>query len=107
MARFFGRRRSNSFVRGGAMGQELAWSALALARGERLPPSNSLYGFPPKVVWFRRGNCSTRDIRSIFQDHLDNIVQFHNDTEAAFLVIEENLMTSIIRGLERIARTNS
>jgi predicted nuclease of predicted toxin-antitoxin system len=38
-----------------------------------------LYGFPPKVVWFRRGNCSTRDILSIFQDHLDNIVQFLND----------------------------
>jgi predicted nuclease of predicted toxin-antitoxin system len=47
-----------------------------------------LYGLAPKVVWFRRGNCSTRDILSIFQEHLDNIVQFLKDTEAAFPVIE-------------------
>ena len=24
-------------------------------------------GFPPKVIWIRRGNCSTRQIESLLQ----------------------------------------
>ena len=28
-----------------------------------------LLGFPPKVIWIRRGNCSTADIEAILRDH--------------------------------------
>ncbi len=26
-------------------------------------------GFPPKVIWIRRGNCSTRDIKPILREN--------------------------------------
>ena len=32
-----------------------------------------LRGFPPKVVWLRRGNCSTNDIEEILRDHNSEI----------------------------------
>jgi predicted nuclease of predicted toxin-antitoxin system len=32
-----------------------------------------LYGFPPKVVWIRRGNCKTSDIEKLLRDHFDDI----------------------------------
>jgi predicted nuclease of predicted toxin-antitoxin system len=32
-----------------------------------------LLGFPPKVIWIRRGNCSTRDIERLLRDNYDAI----------------------------------
>ncbi|MEK6334230.1 MAG: DUF5615 family PIN-like protein [Acidobacteriota bacterium] len=32
-----------------------------------------LLGFPPKVVWIRRGNCCTTDIEEILRDHQRDI----------------------------------
>ena len=32
-----------------------------------------LYGFPPKVLWMCRGNCSTAEIEKILRDHQDAI----------------------------------
>ena len=34
-----------------------------------------LKGFPPKIVWIRRGNCSTSDLEELLRDH-------HNELEA-------------------------
>lgn len=28
-------------------------------------------GFPPKVIWIRRGNCSTSQIEEILRDHVE------------------------------------
>jgi predicted nuclease of predicted toxin-antitoxin system len=28
-----------------------------------------LLGFPPKVIWIRRGNCSTRDIEGLLREN--------------------------------------
>ncbi|MEG4072413.1 DUF5615 family PIN-like protein [Microcoleus sp. Pol14C2] len=28
-----------------------------------------LLGFPPKVIWIRRGNCSTRDIERLLREN--------------------------------------
>jgi predicted nuclease of predicted toxin-antitoxin system len=28
-----------------------------------------LRGFPPKIIWIRRGNCKTSDIAAILQNH--------------------------------------
>ena len=33
-----------------------------------------LLGFPPKVIWIRRGNCSTRDIEGLLRENYDAIV---------------------------------
>jgi predicted nuclease of predicted toxin-antitoxin system len=43
-----------------------------------------LRGFPPKIIWIRRGNCKTSDIVAILQNHRDDI---------------ENLNESILLGI--------
>ena len=47
-----------------------------------------LYGHPPKVVWMRRGNCSTADIEAILRPHHADLALFELDAEGAFLVLE-------------------
>ena len=32
-----------------------------------------LRGFPPKIIWIRRGNCSTRVLETILREHYDDI----------------------------------
>ena len=32
-----------------------------------------LLGFPPKIVWIRRGNCSTKALEQILRAHCDDI----------------------------------
>ena len=47
----------------------------------------SFFGFPPKVIWIRRGNCSTNDIRSLIENNLARIHSFDKDNETGILVI--------------------
>jgi predicted nuclease of predicted toxin-antitoxin system len=42
-------------------------------------------GYPPKVVWIRLGNCSTRDIERLLRQYVNAIEAFNADAEAAFL----------------------
>ena len=44
-----------------------------------------LYGAPPKVVWIRRGNCSTNEVTAVLRASHDVLVEFGRDDEAAFL----------------------
>jgi len=46
-----------------------------------------LYGHPPKVIWLRVGNCSTRDIAAVLLDERARISAFHNSAESSFLVL--------------------
>ena len=46
-----------------------------------------LFGFPPKVIWLRRGNCSVRDIETILRAHQTEIEEFDRDAHGAFLVL--------------------
>jgi predicted nuclease of predicted toxin-antitoxin system len=32
-----------------------------------------LKGFPPKVIWIRRGNCSTNEIETMLRSHIEDI----------------------------------
>ena len=48
---------------------------------------NLVYGYPPKVIWIRRGNCSTNDIENILRKNYLNIEQFVNDTSASILIL--------------------
>lgn len=41
---------------------------------------NSLYGFPPKIIWIRSGNLNTKEILRILIDHTDDIEKFASDT---------------------------
>lgn len=47
----------------------------------------SYLGFPPKVIWLRRGNCSTKIIQKIIIENLDTIKAFINDTDNGILSI--------------------
>ncbi len=47
-----------------------------------------LLGHPPKVVWVRRGNCSTKLVEEIIRTHYASILQFYADERGAFLVLE-------------------
>ena len=44
-----------------------------------------LYGWPPKVVWLRLGNCSTQDIEKCLRSHFPDLAAFKANQQAAFL----------------------
>ena len=44
-------------------------------------------GQPPKVVWIRRGNCSTDEVLALLRGEHEAIVLFEADSEAAFLAL--------------------
>ena len=46
-----------------------------------------LFGHPPKVIWIRRGNCSTAEIESLLRDHHYEVRAFNDDKITAFLAI--------------------
>lgn len=47
-----------------------------------------LRGAPPKAVWIRRGNCSTRDIEEILRGRQADILGFDEAPDATFLIID-------------------
>ncbi|MGI8640226.1 MAG: DUF5615 family PIN-like protein [Pyrinomonadaceae bacterium] len=46
-----------------------------------------LRGFPPKVVWIRRGNCSTTNIEDILRDHYPEIEDLVTDSASGILTL--------------------
>ena len=46
-----------------------------------------LQGFPPKVIWIRRGNCSSADIESILRDHKLDIESLGQDEIVGILTL--------------------
>jgi predicted nuclease of predicted toxin-antitoxin system len=38
-----------------------------------------LFGFPPKIIWIRRGNCSVKTIEEILRDNYDEIAALDAD----------------------------
>ena len=46
-----------------------------------------VHGHPPKVVWLRIGNVSTRRVLEIMNAHVEDLRDFHADGEASFLII--------------------
>ena len=46
-----------------------------------------LQGFPPKVVWISRGNCSTKEIEALLRRHHSAIEELEGDSSAAVLMI--------------------
>ena len=47
-----------------------------------------LKGYPPKVVWIRRGNCSTDEIAEILMIHRADFEAFDRDPAAALLTLD-------------------
>ena len=46
-----------------------------------------LFGAQPKVVWIRRGNCSTADIERILRRHHPAIAAFTQDLNSAVIIL--------------------
>lgn len=46
-----------------------------------------LRGHPPKVVWIRRGNCSTDEIESILRLYSIDLSEFDADPSASYLAL--------------------
>ena len=46
-----------------------------------------LFGFPPKVIWIRLGNCSTRQVIELIRRERDTILNFVEDDTASFLAL--------------------
>jgi predicted nuclease of predicted toxin-antitoxin system len=46
-----------------------------------------LLGFPPKVIWVRRGNCSTSTIESILRGHNSAIEELGRDDIVGILTL--------------------
>lgn len=46
-----------------------------------------LHGFPPKIVWIRRGNCSTAVIEEILRTHIADIQALATDPTLGILTL--------------------
>ena len=46
-----------------------------------------LRGPPPKVIWIRRGNCTTADIEALLRSSRTEVFAFGAEAEAAFLAL--------------------
>ena len=46
-----------------------------------------VFGYPPKVIWVRLGNCSTSDVEQLMRRHFTAIKAFYEDDYASFLTI--------------------
>ncbi len=46
-----------------------------------------LYGHRPKVIWIRRGNCTTTEIEAILRNHHESLIAFDRDEGDSFLAL--------------------
>ena len=46
-----------------------------------------VHGPPPKVIWVRRGNCSTTDIAALLRSNRIGILAFGAEMESGFLAL--------------------
>ena len=44
-----------------------------------------VFGFPPKIIWLRLGNCTTDRIASLLRARAADIIAFEAEAEASFL----------------------
>ena len=47
----------------------------------------SYWANPPKVVWIRRGNCSTVEIEALLVGHRAELLAFEGTAEESFLAL--------------------
>ncbi len=46
-----------------------------------------LRGFPPKLIWIRRGNCSTHEIEELLRSHREVVETFGLDPATSILTL--------------------
>lgn len=60
---------------------------MVVSRDSDMHDRSFLFGYPPKVIWVRLGNCSTSDVEKLLRREFKAIEIFHNDTYASFLTL--------------------
>lgn len=46
-----------------------------------------VFGYPPKVVWIRRGNCSTTEIEQMLRHYTQDMLELDLNSDAGFLIL--------------------
>ena len=46
-----------------------------------------LRGFPPKIIWIRRGNCKTADLEAILRSHYEDVKELNGSEIAGVLTL--------------------
>jgi predicted nuclease of predicted toxin-antitoxin system len=46
-----------------------------------------LYGFPPKIIWIRRGNCTTQSIAEILRQNQGAIANLNENPHSGILAL--------------------
>lgn len=46
-----------------------------------------VYGNPPKVIWIRLGNCSTKEVEQLLRQEFDSIKAFYKDDAVSLLAL--------------------
>ncbi len=46
-----------------------------------------LLGFPPKVIWIQRGNCSTQEIENVLRNNFYVIEALDHDTTTGIVIL--------------------
>jgi predicted nuclease of predicted toxin-antitoxin system len=77
----------------GSATDEIVWE-FARANGLTIVTKDSdfhersvVQGYPPKIIWITRGNCSTDQIAKLLRANAARISELHSDPEAGFLVV--------------------
>lgn len=48
---------------------------------------STIHGHPPKVIWIRRGNCSTNTVIKILTEHLEDVRALVNNPNQGLLIL--------------------
>ena len=46
-----------------------------------------IFGNPPKVIWLRLGNCSTRQVEDLLRQNFETIKLFYEDNNLSLLAL--------------------
>ena len=70
-------------------GEVWTWAATAglsiVSKDSDFQERSLLLGPPPKVIWIRRGNCSSEGILSLLRESQQDIIAFLKDPKSAIL----------------------
>ncbi len=64
------------------------WNDLMVASKDADMNDRSLiFGYPPKVIWVRLGNCSTQQVEELLRQEFATIKKFYKDGYISFLAL--------------------
>ncbi len=62
-------------------------AGLSVSKDSDFHQVSFVQGSPPRVIWIRRGHCTTADIEALLRSSRSEILAFWAEAEAAFLAL--------------------